>query len=161
MFSKANSKPVKPTSIPESQKADSASSERSVPSIISADLTVTGDLQSAGEIQIDGRVEGDIRCSSLIIGISGGVTGEIKAERIRMHGSVNGQVNAKSVFLSSTARMNGDISHESLAIEPGAYMEGHCRRIMEPVDLMLTDGKKAEARRPEKTEAKAEAPATS
>ncbi|WP_413203586.1 bactofilin family protein [Rhodospirillum sp. A1_3_36] len=142
MFSKTSSKPAKSTPISEPQKADSASSERSVPSIISSDLTVTGDLQSAGEIQIDGRVEGDIRCSSLIIGISGAVTGEIRAERIRMHGSVNGQVNAKSVFLASTARMTGDISHESLAIEPGAYMEGHCRRITAPTDLMLTDGKK-------------------
>ena len=40
---------------------------------------------------------------------------------------------AKSVFLASTARMSGDVEHESLAIEPGAYMEGHCKRITETV----------------------------
>nr|WP_242390524.1 polymer-forming cytoskeletal protein [Pararhodospirillum photometricum] len=110
-----------------------------MPSIISADLTITGDLASAGEIQIDGRVEGDIRCVTLIIGISGSVTGEIRAERLRMHGSVNGQVNAKSVFLASTARMTGDIVHESLAIEPGAYMEGHCRRLPVPAEVVVAD----------------------
>ncbi|WP_246135564.1 bactofilin family protein [Pararhodospirillum oryzae] len=110
-----------------------------MPSIISADLTVTGDLSSAGEIQIDGRVEGDIRCASLIIGISGSVTGEIRAERLRMHGSISGQVYAKSVFLASTARMTGDITHESLAIEPGAFMEGHCRRSPLPAEVVATD----------------------
>ncbi|MGB0694151.1 MAG: bactofilin family protein [Rhodospirillaceae bacterium] len=111
-----------------------------MPSIISADLTVTGDLLSAGEIQIDGRVEGDIRCASLIIGISGAVTGEITSDSIRIHGTVNGQVVSKSVFLASTARMVGDVSHESLAIEPGAFMEGHCRRISVPKpDLALPD----------------------
>jgi len=112
-----------------------------VPSIVSSDLTVTGDLVSAGEIQIDGRVEGDIKCASLIIGISGGVTGEVSAQTVRIHGSVSGQVIAKSVFLASTARMVGDITHESLAIEPGAFMEGHCRRMAEVPDLGLPDGR--------------------
>ncbi|ABC22667.1 bactofilin family protein [Rhodospirillum rubrum] len=130
MFSKASSK----RSTAEVGKPE-GTPDRGVPSIISADLTITGDLVSGGEIQIDGRVEGDIRCTSLIIGISGSVTGEIVAERLRMHGSVNGQINAKSVFLASTARMTGDISHESLAIEPGAFMEGHCRRLAAPAEL--------------------------
>jgi cytoskeletal protein CcmA (bactofilin family) len=40
-------------------------------------------------------------------------------------------IRAKSVFLASTARMAGDVEHESLAIEPGAYIEGHCKRITE------------------------------
>jgi len=55
-----------------------------------------------------------------------------------MHGAVKGTVRAKSVFLASTARMAGDVEHESLAIEPGAYMEGHCKRISEnPVTPVL------------------------
>lgn len=112
--------------------------DRTIPSIISGDLVITGDLRSAGEIQIDGRVDGDIHCTSLIIGISGSVTGEVKAEKLRLHGSVNGHVTAKSVFLASTARIMGDIDHESLAVEPGAYMEGHCRRMTPPADFTHT-----------------------
>ncbi|MBB4312693.1 bactofilin family protein [Roseospira marina] len=120
-----------------------------MPSIVSADLTVTGDLVSAGEIQIDGRVEGDIKCASLIIGIAGAVTGEVSAQTVRMHGTVSGQVIAKSVFLASTARMVGDVTHESLAIEPGAFMEGHCRRMTEMPDLNLpTKGAAAEPNDP-------------
>jgi len=146
MFSKGNSKaptaPPAPAPVPErrpERRVGGDGGERSVPSIVSADLTVTGDLVSAGEIQIDGRVEGDIKCTTLIIGISGAVTGEVNAKTVRMHGSVSGQVIAKSVFLASTARMVGDVTHESLAIEPGAFMEGHCRRLAEVPDLALPD----------------------
>jgi cytoskeletal protein CcmA (bactofilin family) len=102
---------------------------KSVPSIISADLVMEGNLESTGEIQVDGNVHGDIRCKALIVGIKGQVIGEVHAQTVRMHGAIKGTVRAKSVFLASTARMAGDVEHESLAIEPGAYMEGHCKRI--------------------------------
>lgn len=115
---------------------------RPVPSIISADLSITGDLASAGEIQIDGTVEGDIQCSVLIVGVNGSVTGEIKAETVRLHGRVTGQVRAATVFLAATARMIGDVTHESLAIEPGAFMEGHCRRMAEGTTAL--DGRKGD-----------------
>ncbi|TAL03894.1 MAG: polymer-forming cytoskeletal protein [Rhodospirillaceae bacterium] len=127
-----------------SSKADLKSAEpkvevnKSVPSIISADLTIEGNLVSSGEVQVDGNVHGDIRCKALIVGIKGQVTGEVNAQTVRMHGAVKGTVRAKSVFLASTARMAGDVEHESLAIEPGAYMEGHCKRISEsPVTPVL------------------------
>ena len=102
---------------------------KSVPSIISIDLSVHGNLSSNGEIQVDGSVTGDINCKALIVGTKGSVSGEVSAQTVRIHGSIKGQVKAKSVFLASTAKMSGDIEHESLAIEPGAFMEGHCKRI--------------------------------
>ena len=104
---------------------------KAVPSIISSDLTIEGNLNSAGEIQVDGVVHGDIRCKALIVGVKGSVTGEVVAQTVRMHGAIKGMIRAKSVFLASTARMAGDVEHESLAIEPGAYIEGHCKRITE------------------------------
>ncbi len=103
---------------------------KSVPSIISIDLNVHGNLSSNGEIQVDGNVEGDINCKALIVGTKGSVSGEVTAQTVRIHGAIKGQVKAKSVFLASTAQMSGDIEHESLAIEPGAFMEGHCKRIV-------------------------------
>ncbi len=102
---------------------------KSVPSIISIDLSIQGNLSSNGEIQVDGTVNGDISCKALIIGTKGSVSGEVTAQTVRIHGAIKGQVKAKSVFLASTAKMSGDIEHESLAIEPGAFMEGHCKRI--------------------------------
>lgn len=104
---------------------------KAVPSIVSSDLTIEGNLNSSGEIQVDGVVHGDIRCKALIVGVKGSVTGEVVAQTVRMHGAIKGMIRAKSVFLASTARMAGDVEHESLAIEPGAYIEGHCKRIAE------------------------------
>jgi len=132
MFSKATSKA-------EAQTLETkVEVTKSVPSIISADLTIEGNLVSSGEVQVDGNVHGDIRCKALIVGIKGQVTGEVNAQTVRMHGAVKGMVRAKSVFLASTARMAGDVEHESLAIEPGAFMEGHCKRISEaPITPVL------------------------
>ncbi len=124
MFSKASSAPS-PSLDPKVEL------NKSVPSIVSADLNMEGNLVSGGEIQVDGTVQGDIRCKVLIVGIKGQITGEVNAQTVRLHGAIKGTVRAKSVFLASTARMNGDVEHESLAIEPGAYMEGHCKRITE------------------------------
>jgi cytoskeletal protein CcmA (bactofilin family) len=113
----------------QSRDTKQESSGKSVPSIISADLKITGDLVSAGEIQIDGTVEGDIECSALIIGVNGSVNGEINAQSVRLHGKVDGVIRAKTVYLAATAHMVGDITHESLSIDPGAFMEGHCGRM--------------------------------
>jgi cytoskeletal protein CcmA (bactofilin family) len=120
MFSK-NSK--------ETSSSQAVAPRSTVPSIISADLTVQGNLVSEGEIQLDGAVTGDVTANALTIGQSGAVTGEIDAETIRVHGTVTGQIRAKSVFLAKSARVRGDVVHESLAIEPGALLEGHCKRM--------------------------------
>ncbi|MGE4064871.1 MAG: polymer-forming cytoskeletal protein [Rhodospirillaceae bacterium] len=126
MFSKTNTNGTQSPDL----RADGAA-VKAVPSIISSDLTIEGNLNSSGEIQVDGVVHGDIRCKALIVGVKGSVTGEVVAQTVRMHGAIKGMIRAKSVFLASTARMAGDVEHESLAIEPGAYIEGHCKRITE------------------------------
>ena len=43
-------------------------SDRMAPSIIGEDLTVTGNVLSKGEVQVDGQIQGDVHCSSLIVG---------------------------------------------------------------------------------------------
>lgn len=102
-----------------------------VPSIISADLTINGNLISDGEIQIDGAVNGDIKTDALLIGEDAKVTGEIIARRVRVHGRVVGQITAKSVTLAATAHVSGDVVHEDLSIDKGAFLEGHCKRMTE------------------------------
>ncbi len=101
----------------------------SPPSLLSTGLTVTGNLHSDGEIQIDGRVEGSIHSDVLIVGETAQVKGEITAESVRVHGHVTGQIKATSVSLAKTAQVLGDILHGNLAIEQGAFLEGHCRRV--------------------------------
>ena len=101
----------------------------SPPSLLSTGLTVTGNLHSDGEIQIDGRVEGSIHSDVLIVSETAQVNGEITAESVRVHGHVTGQIRATSVSLAKTAHVLGDILHGNLAIEQGAFLEGHCRRV--------------------------------
>ena len=133
MFSKA-SKPPKVSSpsdsLPQSDAPISAARPRSgVPSIISADLKIVGDLNSGGDLQIDGAVEGDITSRTLTIGESAVVRGVLVAETVRIYGSVFGEVRANSVALSGTAKMMGDITHQSLTMEAGAELIGKLSRL--------------------------------
>lgn len=114
MFSKGNSKP--------SQKAASVA-----PTIISSDLKIIGNMVSKGEIQIDGTLEGDIQCMRLSVGDGGHVQGNVTVETALIRGRVDGQIKAKKITLTRSARVVGDILHETLTIEPGAHLEGHCR----------------------------------
>lgn len=136
MFSKSSkpstgttsSQPIStPAAAPEPQKHVPA--RNAAPSIISADLKIVGDLTSAGDIQVDGHVEGDIQSRTITVGEAAQVTGSISGDTIRVCGAVNGQIKGQTVTLDKSARVVGDILHHSLAIEPGAFLEGHCRRI--------------------------------
>ena len=99
------------------------------PSLLSMDFDITGDIRSDGEVQIDGNVNGNIVAHQLIIGETAQINGEITAETVRIHGRVVGQVQANSVSLAKTAHILGDVLHGNIAIEQGAFLEGHCRRI--------------------------------
>jgi len=152
MFSKSNKKPAadtKPVPPP------------APPSIISRDLSIVGDLLSDGEIQIDGKVNGDIRTRILIVGESAKVKGEIVAETCHVLGRVDGQIKAKVVKLADTAHVVGDILHEDLSIETGAFLEGHCKRMVIPEDVHKAEKEAAaEAAKQKSQSAQKPAPAT-
>lgn len=95
-----------------------------MPSLIGPDLVVSGNLTTPGDLQIDGVVEGDINCQSLVIGPSATVAGHIAAVEVLVRGTLAGNIEARTVTLSKTARVNGDILHETIAIEAGAMLEG-------------------------------------
>jgi cytoskeletal protein CcmA (bactofilin family) len=100
-----------------------------VPSIISASLSLKGDIVCEGDIQLDGRVEGVVRTKSLTIGVTGEVRGEITADRVRVLGKVFGPIRAKSIDLGRTAQVVGDIRYETLTVEQEAQVDGHIQRI--------------------------------
>lgn len=100
-----------------------------VPSIISADLKITGNLKSDGDIQVDGYVEGDIDSATLTVGEGAQVKGHISCDAVRICGTIDGAVKAKSVVMAKSARVIGDIVHDSLAIEAGAFIEGNIKRL--------------------------------
>lgn len=120
-----------------------------VPTIISTNTTVKGDILSEGILQIDGHVEGDITCAELVIGLKGSVTGTVTVQNMQLYGTLRGKALVDNLFVSKTAKLIGDATHNSIAIEPGAYIDGHCMRAGAPIpaeqakpDLMLVDGSK-------------------
>lgn len=111
-----------------SKNAKDDSQTLGAPSIINANLAISGDLVSDGDIQLDGSVEGDVRTRRLTVGDKGTVNGAVVAEYVRVCGTVRGQIQAREVSIARSARVAGDIIHETLSIESGAHVEGHCRR---------------------------------
>lgn len=100
--------------------------KNAAPSIISAGLTVKGDLESAGEIQVDGHVEGDVRGKTVRVGEGAFIKGSVFGDTATIAGTVEGKVEAMTVRLDKPAKMTGDIVHQTLQVEPGAYLDGHC-----------------------------------
>ncbi len=121
-----------------------------VPSIISENTRLKGDIISDGIVHIDGQVEGDISCDELIIGVKGAVIGSVNANNLQLYGLLNGKASADNLFIAKSAKLIGDATHNTIAIEPGAYVDGHCMRMGAPIpaeqgkpDLMLVDKRKA------------------
>ena len=136
-----------PVAVPRPQAQHSPISARphAGPSIISAALSVTGRLESAGDIQIDGKVEGDIRGQVVRIGSTAVIKGTVFGEVVESAGTIEGKIEARSAVLMGTARMSGDIVHQSLQIGQGAYFNGNSRphakaeKTARPVEVALPE----------------------
>ncbi len=108
-------------------------SSQMVPSIIGEDLTVEGNVISKGEVQLEGEIKGDVRCASLVVGDKALVEGNVGADDVIVRGRVVGSVRGHRVTLQSNSHVEGDVFHQSLAIEQGAYFEGKSRRSEDPL----------------------------
>jgi len=108
-------------------------SDRNAPSVIGPDLTINGNLVSKGEVQIDGEVQGDIHGTYVVIGEKARITGGIVAEEVVVRGHVMGSLRGKRVMLQSSSHVEGDVFHQALAIEQGAFFEGKSRRSEDPI----------------------------
>lgn len=117
-----------------------------VPSIISANLRVTGNLKTDGDVQIDGEIDGDVNSKLLTLGESGVINGAVSTDLARISGTVNGSITARVVELGRTARITGDINHFSLAIEPGAYIQGQCTHVEEDKAKAKANGTDAKSK---------------
>jgi len=113
--------------------ARSSSPSKLVPSIIGEDLTITGNVISKGEVQIDGEVQGDVQCGSLLLGDKSQIIGGVIAEDVVVRGRIVGSIRGLRVTLQAQSHVEGDIYHQSLAIEQGAYFEGKSRRSDDPM----------------------------
>ena len=139
MFSKQAKTPQKTLAkiepLPAPSQVDGAQQRKAPPkvaSLISADITVEGGLIGEGELQIDGVVRGDVRVGRLTVGETGHVEGSVFAEAAEIRGRVVGAITAKHVRLYGTSYIDGDITHEQLAMETGAFFQGRSLKFQRP-----------------------------
>ncbi len=89
---------------------------------------LTGDINSKEGIRIEGTLTGNvITKGKLVIGETGKVKGEITCKNAEVFGSIEGKITVVELLsLRKTARINGDIMTNKLAIEPGSKFTGNC-----------------------------------
>ena len=121
-------------------KSPGPSASKMVPSIIGEDLTIKGNVTSKGEVQVDGEIEGDIRCGSLLLGDKAQVTGGVAAEDVVVRGRIIGSIRGLRVTLQAQCHVEGDIFHQRLALEQGAYFEGKSRHSDNPLEEIKAAG---------------------
>ena len=100
----------------------------SSPSLLGKEIKVIGKITSKGALLLDGVLEGEIKASKLVIEKSAKVVGSVTSEDLVIKGRIIGPVFGKKVRFGSSARVEGDTFHETIAIEDGAYYEGSIRR---------------------------------
>ncbi len=115
-------------------------SSTAAPTIITSDVVMTGTLTTKSDVQVEGHIDGDVRCTSLVIGDAGHVNGNIFAEDVTIRGHVHGSIRARRVHLCRASRVEGDIVIETFTVEAGAIFDGKCRhydsaRAMAPAKL--------------------------
>jgi len=96
-------------------------------SVISKALKITGQLESTEDIQIEGEVDGDVHAASVKVGANAKVKGTVYGDIVELAGSIDGRIEARKVVLTSTAHMAGDVIHQDITIQSGAYIDGHCK----------------------------------
>ena len=107
--------------------------DRMAPSIIGEDLTVTGNVLSRGEVQVDGTIQGDVHCSSLIVGEKARSRAGSSPRTSSFAGGSWVRFAETASRSQQIAHVEGDVFHKSLAIEQGAYFEGKSRRSEDPI----------------------------
>ena len=117
-----------------SKEENGPTSERAIfyggntPSLLGKEIKIIGKISSQGAIQLDGILEGEITASRLVIEKSAKVVGSVTSEDLVIKGRIIGPVFGKKVRFGSSARVEGDTFHETIAIEDGAYYEGSIKR---------------------------------
>jgi cytoskeletal protein CcmA (bactofilin family) len=133
MFSKAAKadRPSDPSApLPSERKAVAAS-------LISQDFTLEGGVAGEGELHVDGVIRGDVRIGRLTLGDTGRIEGSIEAEIVDIRGRVVGAITASQVRLYSSAHVDGDITHEQLSVETGAFFQGRSLKFQRPTPVAL------------------------
>lgn len=101
-----------------------ANNSSSTFSVIGPDVSIRGDIEASADLHIDGAVTGDIVCAALVQGENSHIEGEVRAKSARLAGTVQGLVEVADLVVLKSAKVEGDVSYDTLTIEQGATVNG-------------------------------------
>ncbi|MCB1505912.1 MAG: polymer-forming cytoskeletal protein [Hyphomicrobiaceae bacterium] len=107
-------------------------------SVIGKDLHIAGEkiiITCQSRLQVDGEIVGDLAGREIIIGETASVTGSVAAESVEVRGKVNGAIRGSTISLRPSAKVEGDILHQTLAIAEGAHFDGRVRRAKDSSEI--------------------------
>jgi len=117
MLSIRKNDPTPPPAAPAPASPAPLRSAVSSPSVIGSSLIIVGNLVSEGELHIEGTVQGDIQAVNILV-----------RDTAKITGTILGSVKSDRVVLAASCKLEGDVYHQSLSIEQGAFFEGKSRR---------------------------------
>ena len=93
-----------------------------------------GDFYALGSARIDGFIGGNVSVEgTLIVGVSGKISGDVTADAVIIGGEVEGNIIApKKAELTNTAKVMGDIRTAVIVIDEHAVFQGKCS--MDPAE---------------------------
>ena len=92
---------------------------------IGPESSFQGEFVVKGMLRIDGLVQGRVNADSVLLGKSGVVKGEVKAQKIIVGGKVEGSLWSEGVVeINATGKVQGDIFTNKLSVTEGGEFNG-------------------------------------
>lgn len=95
--------------------------------IIGPAVKVEGDLRGTGNVLIEGIVSGTLSTDKdVTVGEKAEIKANINAMNASIAGAVHGSINIQGhLIIKSSAKITGDITTKTIAVESGARINGH------------------------------------
>ena len=96
--------------------------------MIGTGTIITGDIYSKGDIRVDGTLKGSVITEGkVVLGREGVIEGDVECSTADISGAIKAKITVSQLLLlKASAKLNGDIITNKLAIEPGAEFTGSC-----------------------------------
>lgn len=90
--------------------------------------SIEGDIKCESNIRIDGSFIGTLNTKGrLVVGPMGKIEGTVNCQNAEVEGLVKGKLFVQQLLsLKGTAKVEGDIFTDKLAVEPGSSFTGAC-----------------------------------
>ena len=142
--------PVTPSAQPQRSRQQSVT-------LVASGSIVEGKIRGNSEVLIEGTLEGEVDLgSTLVIGESGKVIGDVVARSVRISGQLVGNVQAlDKVELLPTGSIHGDVVSPRVAIAEGGFCKGKIEMGAKPREESVVPEKKGKGGKSEVSAAEA------